>query len=469
MAIPNGGLITETNRQYYAGAQQQYIAVAGAGKTMTSTFDTPLVYGSSDPANNNYLLNSFDIFTSPDALNWTALTPTSAVSTTSIISPVAGVALGNQTMTILVANVNVVPGMIIKGSTNVTYGTVVSVTNSTTFICNITATVPGNIALTLNSPLPWSMTANIVTIASYLAQFTYIKIQLNENVIQESRGSYEYTRLNDVIDNFLIAYVGTGKLIPSVKRSDVVFHAKRGLQEFSYDTLKSVRSQELTVNYALNVIIPQDYVNYVRFSWIDGLGVQHTIYPANELTTNPFASPVQDEVGTPTQDSQDSNIQGSSQTEAAWDSGDPRKINGAFSRDVTDASVLMNTTYDGMLGQRYGLEPQTSQKNGWFTINEREGVFSFSSELKDQLIVLEYISDGNAYDLDARIPKMAEEALYSHIVYSILSTSAGIQEYIVRRFKQERSAKLRNAKIRLSNIKLDQIIQVMRGQSKWIK
>ena len=469
MAIPNGGLITETNRQYYAGAQQQYITVAGAGKTMTSTFDTPLVYGSSDPANNNYLLNSFDIFTSPDALNWTALTPTSAVSTTSIISPVAGVALGNQTMTILVANVNVVPGMIIKGSTNVTYGTVVSVTNSTTFICNITATVPGNIALTLNSPLPWSMTANIVTIASYLAQFTYIKIQLNENVIQESRGSYEYTRLNDVIDNFLIAYVGTGKLIPSVKRSDVIFHAKRGLQEFSYDTLKSVRSQELTVNYALNVIIPQDYVNYVRFSWIDGLGVQHTIYPANELTTNPFASPVQDEVGTPTQDSQDSNIQGSSQTEAAWDSGDPRKINGAFSRDVTDASVLMNTTYDGMLGQRYGLEPQTSQKNGWFTINEREGVFSFSSELKDQLIVLEYISDGNAYDLDARIPKMAEEALYSHIVYSILSTSAGIQEYVVRRFKQERSAKLRNAKIRLSNIKLDQIIQVMRGKSKWIK
>ena len=469
MAIPNGGLITETNRQYYAGAQQQYVTTAGAGQTMTSTFDTPLVYGSSDPANNNYLLNSFDIFTSPDALNWTALTPTSAVSTTSIISPVAGVALGNQTMTILVANVNVVPGMIIKGSTNVTYGTVVSVTNSTTFICNIIATVPGNITLTLNSPLPWSMTANIVTIASYLAELTYIKIQLNENVIQQSRGSYEYTRLNDVIDNFLIAYVGTGKLIPSVKRSDVIFHAKRGLQEFSYDTLKSVRSQELTVNYALNVIIPQDYVNYVRLSWIDGLGVQHTIYPANELTTNPFASPIQDEVGTPTQDSQDSNIQGSSQTEAAWASGDPRKINGAFSRDVTDASVLMNTTYDGMLGQRYGLEPQTSQKNGWFTINEREGVFSFSSELKDQLIVLEYISDGNAYDLDARIPKLAEEALYAHMMYSILSTSAGIQEYVVRRFKQERSAKLRNAKIRLSNIKLDQIIQVMRGKSKWIK
>ena len=30
MPIPNGGLITETNRQYYAGAQQFYIDAAGA-------------------------------------------------------------------------------------------------------------------------------------------------------------------------------------------------------------------------------------------------------------------------------------------------------------------------------------------------------------------------------------------------------------------------------------------------------
>jgi hypothetical protein len=122
-----------------------------------------------------------------------------------------------------------------------------------------------------------------------------------------------------------------------------------------------------------------------------------------------------------------------------------------------------------MLGQRYGMDPATSQKNGWFTINEREGTFSFSSELQAQIIILEYISDGNAYDLDARIPKLAEEALYAHIVHAILSVNSGIQEYVVRRFKQERSAKLRNAKIRLSNIKLDQIVQVMRGKSKWLK
>ena len=59
--------------------------------------------------------------------------------------------------------------------------------------------------------------------------------------------------------------------------------------------------------------------------------------------------------------------------------------------------------------------------------------------------------------------------MYAHLSYSILSSRANTQEYIVQRYRKERSAKLRNAKIRLSNIKLDEIAQVMRGKSKWIK
>ena len=51
------------------------------------------------------------------------------------------------------------------------------------------------------------------------------------------------------------------------------FTLKRGLQEFSYDTLRSVNSQELTVPRSLSLPIPQDYVNYVQVSWVDGLGL----------------------------------------------------------------------------------------------------------------------------------------------------------------------------------------------------
>ncbi|GAG07215.1 unnamed protein product, partial [marine sediment metagenome] len=94
---------------------------------------------------------------------------------------------------------------------------------------------------------------------------------------------------------------------------------------------------------------------------------------------------------------------------------------------------------------------------------------TFSSNLRDRLIVLEYISDGLAYDLDTRVPKMAEEAMYMSISYNLLANRSGTPEGMVARFKKDRRAALRNAKIRLSNIKLDEIVQVMRGQSKWIK
>jgi hypothetical protein len=85
------------------------------------------------------------------------------------------------------------------------------------------------------------------------------------------------------------------------------------------------------------------------------------------------------------------------------------------------------------------------------------------------LIIFEYISDGLAYDQDMKVPKMAEEAIYAYVNHAVLSTKANTPEYIVNRYKREKSAKLRNAKIRLSNIKLDEIVQVMRNKSKWIK
>jgi hypothetical protein len=120
-------------------------------------------------------------------------------------------------------------------------------------------------------------------------------------------------------------------------------------------------------------------------------------------------------------------------------------------------------------GQRYGLNPEISQTNGWFTIDERRGVFAFSSNLANKLIILEYISDGLAYDEDTKIPKLAEEALYMYILYNIIAVRSNFPEYVVQRYKREKSAKLRNAKIRLSNIKLEEFTQVMRGKSKWIK
>ena len=403
MPKPNGGLITETNAQYYAGAQK---FISDGTGIFTTTFNTDLVFASHDPASVDYTLNNFVIYTS---------------------------------------------------ATN----------------------MPGSYTRYV---LPFTVVENTITITASPAVGVYVVVQLksmdggsygnNEAIgtaVQENYGEYGYTSLNDVINGFIATYVGEHKLIPDVKRTDVIFHAKRGLQEFSYDTLKSIKSQELTIPASLSVIIPQDYVNYVALNYIDSQGTKHPIYPANNLTIAPYEVPLQDEPqGDPVQDNFGDNLEGSSQTLERWGDANDNLLNGNIT--VEDYwSYAGWLTGNPFYGQRYGNNPQYTQRNGWFNMNERDGTIAFSSNLIDRLIVLEYISDGLAYELDARIPKMAEDALYAHILYSILASRINQPEYIVQRLKRDRSAKLRNAKIRLSNIKLDEIVQVMRGKSKWIK
>jgi len=341
-----------------------------------------------------------------------------------------------------------------------------------TILVDTTATTNTNFKVKLNNVVlastAYSMVNNIVTMNTPTIAGDVVVIELLDDAKWANYGSYEYIKMEDIVNNFLLAYTGEGKIIPHAKRTDIMFHAKRGLQEFSYDTLKSIKSQELTIPDSLSLIIPQDYVNYVEMSRIDDYGVKHIIYPTT-LTSNPYTVPLQDNDGIPTQDNLGENLEGTSITNERWDTADDYKISGAYNTELYNAGVYDWTWGKVVYGRRYGLNPETSQNNGWFTIDEREGKFSFSSNLKGQLIILQYISDGLSVDYDMRIPKMAEEAIYMHIAYSLLAGRINIPEYIVARYKKDRRAALRNAKIRLSNIKANEIVQVMRNKSKWIK
>ena len=406
------GLITETNQQYYQGAQQ-FIADGVSGSFIT-TFDTNLILGSFDPTDVDYALNNFKLFTSATGL----------------------------------------PGSFIE------YNTSYLVLNNTIVL--------GTVAVPV---IPTIGTYYVVQLKS-LDGGNYGDGDAFGTTVENNYGSYEYIKLSDAIDNFMVGYVGDGKLIQNAKKSDVLFFAKRSLQEFSYDTLKSVHSQELTIPPSLSVVLPQDYVNYVRVSFIDQLGVKRIIYPANNLTINPYENPIQDAQGVPTQDNFGENLKGTSITEERWARANDNLLNGQLINNIDEAIDFQNAYgFEGSWnwGRQYGLDPQLAQMNGWFTLNEREGKMSFSSNLANRLIVLEYISDGLAHDIDTKVPKLAEDALYASILHSIVSTRSGQQEYLVQRLQKDRRAKLRNAKIRLSNIKLDEIVQVMRGKSKWIK
>jgi len=176
MPIPNGGLITETNRQYYAGSQGFQVQDISGQTEFTFTFDTKLNLGSWDPNNAAYALNNFKLYTSVDGIDFTEYL------------------------------------------------------------------------------FEYSLSDNKITFTTAIPQYSYVVVQLKAidggdygdrdaygNTVEDNYGGYSYITLNDVINNFMVAYVGPNKLVLDVKRTDVIFHAKRRLQEFSYDTLKSVK------------------------------------------------------------------------------------------------------------------------------------------------------------------------------------------------------------------------------------
>ena len=109
-------------------------------------------------------------------------------------------------------------------------------------------------------------------------------------------GNYQFVSLTDIINQFMLVYVGEDKIIPKAKRLDVAFHAQRALAELSFDTFKSRKAMEITVPETLQMILPQDYVNYTKISWVDSAGIKHLLYPMSK-TSNPPSNPLQDSVG----------------------------------------------------------------------------------------------------------------------------------------------------------------------------
>ena len=59
--------------------------------------------------------------------------------------------------------------------------------------------------------------------------------------------------------------------------------------------------------------------------------------------------------------------------------------------------------------------------------------------------------------------------MYKYITHAVLSSRSNTPEYLVSRYKKERFAAVRQAKLRLSNLKIEDITNILRGKSKWIK
>lgn len=286
----------------------------------------------------------------------------------------------------------------------------------------------------------------------------------------ENWGSYQYVSLKDLVNNFMLMYVGNHKLINNVDKYEVLFHAKRGIQEVNYDALKEIKIVELSICDNLKLVLPPDYVNYVRISlYKDGV-----LRPLSEnIQTNYSNSYLQDNSCRILFDQDGNVLEGTSIFDYDRITKQKKSIylgDGKFN-GLNGYNINGEWMFDYTVGSRFGLNTETANNNPTYTINKKGGVINFASGMAGELCILEYITDGmeNGDDSEVSINKMVEEFLYAYIKYSILANKYAVQDYVVNRARKEKTALLRNAKIRLSNIHPGRLLMNLRGKDKWIK
>ena len=300
----------------------------------------------------------------------------------------------------------------------------------------------------------------------YINNYQYYK---NNGAIPEDEnwGSYQYVSLSDIVNNFILMYVGNDKLVNNVDRYTILFHAKRSIQELNYDALRNIKVLELQLGTELKMIMPPDYVSYVRMSML----INGVLIPLVENRTVMSATAyLQDNNLDIVFDSNGEIVTGTSKLDILRGDNMLYTGGGIYNNQMgycCDGQWYFNYS----IGSRYGMNTEDAKMNPKFTINKESGVIDFSSGVENAFIVLEYISDGmeNGDSTKITINKLAEEYVYNYLKWAVLNNKYGVQEYIVARAKKEKSATLRNTKIRLSNMHPSRLLMSLAGQDKWIK
>ena len=301
-------------------------------------------------------------------------------------------------------------------------------------------------------------------------------------------GYYQRTHLDNIINNFIVAYTGEGKVLNKVPRHEVAFFAQRAVQEFSYDVFHADKNIELELNpNTLQVPVPQDFVSLVKITYT---GFDGQEYPAYEAQGTKAKTAILQDQNYEWNYDENGEVLYAEEPEATRRWQDPS--NEFAQRDIA-RNYFYGSEYDeeynyysfySFQGRRYGTDPQYDNKNGEYIFDRQRGIIYFGSGFAGGsgvdrdgnaqtgfLVNIRYISDGldAAGDLTkVYVPKLAEDAIYASILYNLAvirpsaAQAAGL-------YKKEASAKMRNAKIRLQGYKLEEMTQVMRGKSKWIK
>lgn len=275
-------------------------------------------------------------------------------------------------------------------------------------------------------------------------------------------GSYAKVSLDQIVREFILAYTGDNKIIKRVNRYEVLYHARRGLQELSYDVLREVHAMEIIVNpETLSVILPAGFVEYVRISQVND---KDQFVPLFEKTDMKIASNyLQDHKYNILFDSDGLPL------EEDRNSYDPTVTSSSNQKTALQKYFSYEFFEGDISGELYWLDTSKANVNDWFMFGN--GVLKFNSQVGGKRIVLEYISDGLNHTDPTKIMihKFAQEAILAWIEFKILSSHDNIPRNLVMEKSRYFEAMRSNAGIRMLKKHPTRLAQILRGQHTHIK
>jgi len=274
--------------------------------------------------------------------------------------------------------------------------------------------------------------------------------------LDANHGSYQYLTLPDIINNYMLFYVGNDKIVDNVNKYTVRFHTKQIIKMLNYNALRSFRVLESLIGSDLKLIMPPDYVDYVRIS-IERSGVLYPLVQSNK--TMSAEAYLLDNNGDLQFDGDGTVLYGTSDLDTARLAG----------TETVDPAVEGCCVYS--IGEQYGLNTSEANSNPSYSIDRDNGVINFDSTMRDELVVLEYISDGMKGGIDTNIVvnKFFEQYLYLETTARILNTKRDIAAVTKKQAKKDAYAELRNARISISDIDPSRLFMTLRGQDKIMK
>ena len=284
-------------------------------------------------------------------------------------------------------------------------------------------------------------------------------------------GYYQHILLKDIIDNFMISETTQGMDLENVSRTMVEFLAHRGVQELSYDTLRTVKSFSFQMEGALSFAIPQDAVGIVGVYWADDAGYKHPMQQ-RRFSGNP-ETPLLDEEGNYMYDNLGNRLNAENSSLIANYNSRQDSVGADEFYNYYAGSFENDELYDryySYYGRRFGSQPSETNVNGTYLYDEEEGTIFIDSNFSDAEIIVDYVSDGIGTDPALiRVHKFAEQAIYSYIRKMIITRKANTPLYEKQLATKMHAADKKRAKIRLLKVSSLSIYQSILNKQKWIK